>query len=112
MISPFGRFIRTGTESGEISDGPNNIDGEADDAFDFTAPVRSFLEKSRKQVQHYFSGTQDPVESSFAEKNSKKKGNAEGSTYHHTTGCFRISVKSETPLFCTHVGAADCPFTW
>ena len=65
-------FIHIGTESGEISDDTAN--GEADDAFDFTAPVRSFLEKSR----HYFSGTQEAVESSFAEKNVKKKGNAEG----------------------------------
>ena len=78
LILPFGRFIRTGTESGEISDAPNNADGEADDSFDFTAPVRSFLEKSRKQVQHYFSGTQDPVESSYAERNAKKKDKEEG----------------------------------
>ena len=91
MISPFGRFIRTGTESGEISDGPNNIDGEADDAFDFTAPVRSFLEKSRKQVQHYFSGTQDPMESSYAERNAKKKEEEEG-TYWVCMSSFVYSI--------------------
>ena len=71
-------FTSTGKESGEISDAPSNVDGEAKDTFDFTAPVRSFLEKSRKQVEHYFSGTQDPVESSYAEKNANKGDEIKG----------------------------------
>ena len=78
LISFICCFTCTGTESGEVSDAPSNVDGEAKDAFDFTAPVRSFLEKSRKQVEHYFSGTQDPVESSYAEKNANKRDEIKG----------------------------------
>ncbi len=44
-----------------------HLDEDDDDGgFDFTAPVKSFLERSKKQVQHYFSGTQDPVESRYS----------------------------------------------
>jgi hypothetical protein len=71
-------YFHPGTESGEVSDQPvTTTEEEEEDAFDITAPVKSFLERSRKQVQHYFSGSQDPVESSYADDHDDTKEEGE-----------------------------------